>query len=538
MLRDQDVSVLIAGAGPTGLLLACELRRRGVDCLVLEQEPALFSGARGKGLQPRSLEVLEDVGVLDRVLALGGLYPSLRIHRADGIMDRRMDELHDPTPDVPYPNSWMLPQWRTGQLLAERLAELGGRIEFSSPVRDFEPDADRVQVTLGGPDGGTRRIDAQYLIGADGGRSTVRKRLGVGFEGETRPDERMFIADVRVADLDRQYWHVWPHAAEQAPALALCPLAGTDLFQLAMPAEAEATGALDLEGLSSRVAAIAGLRVTDVVWSSLFRPNIRMVSQYRIGRVLLAGDAAHVHSPAGGQGLNTGVQDAYNLGWKLAATLAGAGPELLDSYEAERLPVAAGVLGISTRLHQKNVDGDPDALRRDDPALGQLSLTYRDGPLADDRRSAPGRLRAGDRAPDAPGRRSSGPVRLFDLFRRPSATLLAFDPDAALTAELERCFGDRIGVHAVVPVETGASDFVDVDGQAHRAYDIDPHQPALILVRPDGYVGLAVDLTAGPEAAVTAVSEYLDRIAGPAPVLGARAGVGLGGRFNGRFSER
>ena len=533
MLRDQDVSVLIAGAGPTGLLLACELRRRGVDCLVLEQEPALFSGARGKGLQPRSLEVLEDVGVLDQVLALGGLYPALRIHRADGVMDRRMDELHDPTPDVPYPNAWMLPQWRTGQLLAERLAELGGRIEFSSPVMDFEADADRVQVTLGGPDG-TRRINAQYLIGADGGRSTVRKRLGVGFEGETRPDERTFIADVRVADLDRQYWHVWPHAADQPPALALCPLAGTDTFQLMMPAEADATGALDLAGLSSRVAAIAGLKVTDVVWSSLFRPNIRMVSQYRIGRVLLAGDAAHVHSPAGGQGLNTGVQDAYNLGWKLAATLAGAGPELLDSYEAERLPVAAGVLGISTRLHQKNVDGDPDALRRDDPALGQLSLTYRDGPLADDRRSAPGRLRAGDRAPDAPGRRSSGPVRLFDLFRRPSATLLAFDPDPALTAELERCFGDRIGVHAVVPVETGASDFGDVDGQAHRAYDIDPQQPALILVRPDGYVGLAVDLTAGPEAAVTAVSEYLDRIAGPAPVLGARAGAGLGGRYNER----
>ncbi len=126
--------------------------------------------------------------------------------------------------------------------------------------------------------------------------------------------------------------------------------------------------------LGQLVVDVAGLKLTEVVWSSLFRVNIRLVSQYRVGRVLLAGDAAHVHSPAGGQGLNTGMQDAYNLGWKLAGMLSGADESLIDSYEAERLPVAAEVLGISTRLHQRNIDRDDDAMNRNDPALRQLSL--------------------------------------------------------------------------------------------------------------------------------------------------------------------
>ena len=130
MAPETHLPVLIAGAGPTGLLLAVELRRRGIDCLVVERDPQLFQGARGKGLQPRSLEILEDVGILDQVLELGADYPSLRIHLPNRFLDRRMAEMSDPTPDRPYPNGWMLPQWRTGELLAARLEELGGRIDI------------------------------------------------------------------------------------------------------------------------------------------------------------------------------------------------------------------------------------------------------------------------------------------------------------------------------------------------------------------------------------------------------------------------
>lgn len=202
-----------------------------------------------------------------------------------------------------------------------------------------------------------------------------------------------------------------------------------------------------------------------------------MVDRYRVGNAFLAGDAAHVHSPAGGQGLNTGVQDAVNLGWKLAT----GDDALLDTYEAERLPVAAGVLGISTRLFQRHRDNAEDAMRRDDPALRQLSLNYRHGPLAHDPGTHPGTVRAGDRAPDAP----CGPTRVFDLLRGPHWTLLAFDaPDAELPPQTP-----DLHVHHIsrpdVPTVPGA--IVDVDGHAHEAYDVTT--PSLFLVRPDNYLG-------------------------------------------------
>jgi hypothetical protein len=202
------------------------------------------------------------------------------------------------------------------------------------------------------------------------------------------------------------------------------------------------------------------ITITDVGWTSRFRANIRMASRFRVGNVFLAGDAAHVHSPAGGQGLNTSVQDAYNLGWKLAV----GDDALLETYEAERLPVAADVLGISTVLHQRGVDRDDDAMRRDDRSLRQLSLSYRDGPLAREHRSSPGSVQAGDRAPDAP--LASG-GRIFDLLRGPHQTLLAFDWPGELPT--------GVPAHRV--------------DEARDIYDI--HEPTLVLVRPDNYIGCA-----------------------------------------------
>lgn len=179
------IDVLIVGAGPTGLTLACELARRGVAHRIVERSPRPFDGSRAKGLQPRTLEVLDDLGLVDRVLAAGALYPSLLVHLGgEATHETRMDELHDARPDVPYPNIWMLPQWRTGELLAERLAELGGQVELGVEVTGFTQDADGVTATLS--TGETLR--AGYLVGADGGRSAVRRALGVGSRARpTRP---------------------------------------------------------------------------------------------------------------------------------------------------------------------------------------------------------------------------------------------------------------------------------------------------------------------------------------------------------------
>ncbi|MER5869707.1 FAD-dependent monooxygenase [Streptomyces sp. NPDC002044] len=487
MFTESGFTVLIVGAGPTGLTLAIDLARRGVPFRIVEKSPHPCDGSRGKGIQPRTQEVFEDLGVLGRLQAFGAGYPELLIHRPDGgTTIRRMDAPHAPTPSVPHPNALMIPQWRTGEVLAERLAELGGRVERGVEVTDFTQDGNDVHVTLGTGE----RVTTRYLVGADGGRSTVRRRLGVGFLGETRDAEHMWIADVRLTGLDRAHWHVWPSGAHSV-RLALCPLPGTEDFQLTAPLEGDSVAPahdISLASLQELVDEVeSGVTLTRVGWTSLFRPNIRMVDRYRVGNVFLAGDAAHVHSPAGGQGLNTGVQDAFNLGWKLAA----GDDALLDTYEAERLPVASGVLGISTRLHQAHRENAEDALRRDDPVLRQLSLNYRGGPLTGGPGTEAGRLRAGDRAPDAP----CGPTRVFDLLRGPHWTLLVFDaPDAALPPD-----APGLRVHHIVrpgaPSLPGA--LVDVDGHAHDAYDVTA--PALFLVRPDNYLRSVTSPSAAPD---------------------------------------
>jgi 2-polyprenyl-6-methoxyphenol hydroxylase-like FAD-dependent oxidoreductase len=433
-----DTQVLIVGAGPTGLVLACDLARRGVPVRIIEKAPAFFTGSRGKGLQPRTLEVLDDLGVIDTVLAEAAEYPPIRRY-ADGsvIWEGRMHEPEEPTPEVPYPDILMLPQARTEQLLRDRLAELGGTVERGVELTGFEQDETGVTAILS-----TGPVRAAYLVGADGGRSTVRKRLGVGFEGETYETERMLVGDVRVDGLDRDHWHAWAKPDESW--VALCPLPGTDAFQFVAPVDADTEPALTLATVESLVDN-PELRLHDLTWLSLYRPNIRMVDRFRVGRVFLAGDAAHVHSPAGGQGLNTGIQDAYNLGWKLAL----GGDPLLDTYEEERLPVAADVLGLSTRLHNSRS-------QRRGSETQQLGITYRGASLAAEPWDGP--LQPGDRAPDGP---LPGGTRLFDAFRGPHSTLLA-------TTDISLPHNDMVHVHRV--------------GDAYGA--------TFALVRPDGYLAV------------------------------------------------
>jgi 2-polyprenyl-6-methoxyphenol hydroxylase-like FAD-dependent oxidoreductase len=464
------VQVLIVGAGPTGLVLACDLQRRGIDYRIVEKSPHLFAGSRGKGIQPRTQELLDDLGLIGEVRAAGSDYPALRVHTPAGDQEMRMDELKEPTPAVPYPNTWMLPQWLLGELLAKRLLALGGDVDLGAEVLELTQDADGVAVRIA-YDGVVEEVRADYVVGADGGRSLIRRALGIDFIGETFEEQRLLIADVKLDGLSRDVWHVWPAESGRAMRLALCPLPSTDQFQLTAPlaeggaAEASPTALQDLLD-----AVGSGARLVELGWTSLFRANIRMVERYRSGRVFLAGDAAHVHSPAGGQGLNTGMQDAYNLSWKLAAVLNGADEALLDTYEAERLPVAAEVLGVSSKLHNRAAAGDAQAHRRDDPSLKQLGIGYPDSSLSVEERATPGSVRAGDRAPDA---------GVFNLLRGPHWTLLVFGTSTVPFAALQ----SDLGVH----VEAVTSPV------AREAYGVQ-EGPALFLIRPDGYVGLATDV--------------------------------------------
>ncbi|MEV0049141.1 FAD-dependent monooxygenase [Saccharopolyspora shandongensis] len=462
----MDTRVLIAGAGPTGLTLGIELARRGVGCRIVDAAPEPPRGSRGDGLQPRTLEVFDDLGVLDEVLADGAPPAPIRAH-LDGefVGERRMAEHVEPTPDVPHPNPWVLPQWRTEEILRNRLAQLGVRVEAGTEFLGCRQDSRGVTAELS-----TGPVRAEFLVGADGGRSAVRKSVGIDFAGETDESVRMLLADVRVAGLDPGLGHWFGTATDLTRGIAFTPLPGTDSFQCAAPPPDDPDATLPaLQRLLDEFSGRSDLRLHDLTWSTAWRANMRLARQFRRGRVFLAGDAAHVHPPTGGQGLNTGVQDAYNLGWKLA----DGDHDLLDSYEAERLPVAASVLGISTALLRKHTDGHEDAYRRGTETR-QLDITYRTGPLAHDERAERGRVQAGDRAPDSP---AGDGVRLFDLFRGPHWTLLAFGAEPPET-------GPDVHVHRI--------DRSHVD--AWRAYDV--AAGTLVLVRPDGHIGRITE-TAG-----------------------------------------
>ena len=342
--------ILIVGAGPTGLTLACELALRGVGFRLVDAAEGPFQGSRAKGLQPRTLEVFDRMGIVEEIVAAGHMEMPYRQYTADGGFVDVPRRGVGTRPDVPWPSPLLVPQWRTEAALRGRLQALGGRVEYGVTLADAQSGADGVHATLHTA-AGTISVEADWLVGCDGGRSTVRHLAGLQFLGETNEDMRMLVGDMHVEGVDRGHWHVW--RPPQGGFMALCPLAGTGMFQVQIAIGPKSPDAVTLENFQSLVSRYTGradIRLSEPGWTSLWRANVRMVDHYRAGRLLVAGDAAHVHTPAGGQGMNTGIQDAFNLGWKLAAVQRGADPALLDTYEAERLPVAEHVLGLSTRL--------------------------------------------------------------------------------------------------------------------------------------------------------------------------------------------
>jgi 2-polyprenyl-6-methoxyphenol hydroxylase-like FAD-dependent oxidoreductase len=509
-MKPEDCSVLIAGAGPTGLTLACSLAQRGVPFRIVDKAEVYFNGSRGKGLQPRSLELLDKLGVIDEILAGGRFHLPFRGYDgAKVIGDRDPHQGRFPTPDVPYASPLIIPQWRVEEILRERLQSFGSRVELATELTGFEQDKEQVMATLAHA-GREERVRVSYLVGADGGRSFVRHAMGVGFEGETWASERMLIGDVRVDGLDREHWHSWMN--NDLGWLALCPLPGTDSFQLQAqigPEEPDVPSLDRFQQIVDERTGGLGLRLNSATWMSLYRANVRMVDRYRAGRVFLAGDAAHVHSPAGGQGMNTGIQDALNLGWKLANVVGGARDTLLDSYEEERLPVAAWMLGVTTKLHRDDL-GTKTGDGRRGPETLQLGINYRGSSLALEARKVAGTLRAGDRAPDSPCHLASGePFRLFDAMRGSHFTLLAFDADDPETlVKAAGCQG--METRAYVIAEPGTSHrgktILDPDGHARRIYDVE--RGSLILIRPDGYIGIIADSTS-----IVRVGEYLNSVA-------------------------
>ncbi|MGW5928567.1 FAD-dependent monooxygenase [Streptomyces anulatus] len=534
--------VLIVGAGPTGLVLACDLARRGAAVRIVDRSSAPPRTSRAKGPNPRSLEILDDLGVAEEVLAAGSApLPMLKYRDRRPVAEADPWADSAPSPDARYDRGWLIAQWRLEGILRDRLAGYGVRVEPGREVvglaqgRDEGDEGDGGHVDVTYADGPAGR--ARYVVGCDGAHSSVRKLLGITFEGATAEDQVMVCGDVDLAEgvLDRTRWHQW---FDEDGAVMLCPIPGTRTgwwFQAGPERDGRgrplAPTADGFRRLLAHHTALSGRDLTRAELLSTYRVNVRMADRFRAGRVLLAGDAAHVHAIAGGLGMNTGIQDAFNLSWKLGLVLAGhAGAELLDSYEEERLPVAARTLDLTSERLRATLEairrpggGLDTAITPDTTGLG---VGYRWSSLAAGGRAPqaerPG-PHAGDRAPDAPCADAATGVRtrLHRVFAGPRTTVLGFGPgSAAVLRETADAYGGDAGVrvcrvYAAHEDRAGAAPGAVVDdaGHASAAYGTgasgDTGAGTVVVVRPDHHVGV---LTPADDA--RSVREYLRRLHG------------------------
>ncbi|MEV7187806.1 FAD-dependent monooxygenase [Kitasatospora sp. NPDC093102] len=483
-----DTDVMIAGAGPTGLMLACELRLAGVDVVVVDRLAERTGESRAGGLHARTLEVLDQRGVLEPFLAAGEIQS---VGHFSGLW------LDFDESDSRHPRPLMILQSTVERLLEEWAAELGVRVRWSSEVTGIRQDALGVSVELGTAQPEPATLRARYLVGCDGGRSSVRKLSGIGFPG-TEATMTALLGDVELPDLPEEYIFMRRCPGGHFSVIALEPgwyRVITSEYDHVADRDEPAT----FEQLREALVRLAGTDwgMHSPRWVSRFSDAARQASRYREGRVLLAGDAAHIHYPAGGQGLNVGVQDAVNLGWKLASVVRGRAPvSLLDSYHAERHPVAERVLNNTRAQSALARPGAlTDALR---DVLGSLIMfddvnRYLCGMITalDVRYPVEsGHPLAGLRVPDADLKTADSATRVHELLHAARPVLLDLRGSADLAAVAER-WADRVG-------------YVEARSEQDRwpvpGGDEVP-VPAALLIRPDGHVAWANAVGASPDTA-------------------------------------
>jgi rifampicin monooxygenase len=357
-MGDLMIEVIVTGGGPTGVMLASELRLHGVQAVVLDKETEPTRVVRALGLHARSVEVMDQRGLLERFLALGKQYPVGGFFA--GIPKPSPDRL-----DTAHPYVLGIPQTTVERLLTEHAGELGVEIRRGCELVGLSQDEDGVTAELA--DG--TQLRSRHLVGCDGGPSTVRKLLGVGFPGEPSRVETL-LGEMELTAPPGTLAAVVAEVRKTQLRFGAVPL-GDGVYRIVVPAEGVAEDRLvppTLDEVKQQLRVFAGtdFGVHSPRWLSRFGDATRLAERYRTGRVLLAGDAAHIHPPLGGQGLNLGIQDAFNLGWKLAAEVDGWAPEgLLDSYHTERHPVAADVLdNTRAQMELMSLEPGPQAVRR------------------------------------------------------------------------------------------------------------------------------------------------------------------------------
>ena len=518
---DGETEVLIVGAGPVGLAFALELQRFGVRFRIVEKKAQRSATSKALGLQPRVSEVFAILGMKAEF-------------EARGFSDVRAVNFHSGTKklltialpatlgqagrDACEPRLLIIPQSETEEILERTLEARGHSVERRRELISFDQQPDAVLAVVRSEEGETETIAAQFLVSCEGARSAVRKQGGFSFVGTTMP-MRFLLADVTIDwDLPENEVHVWFHRAGVIGALPFGKQKWRLIIEQAEDANgtpAEVTLGL-IQQLAGQRVACEGMRVRDPVWLSDFRINARMVDRFRDRRIFVAGDAAHIHSPLGGQGIATGIQDASNLAWKLAAVLhEGAPDSLLETYDEERKPVARLVLRGTTAASNLVFGMNPflrfvrerivfpilntDFIqRRLFARVSQLEIRYR-GSLAPNAGNVDVQVRAGDRAPDVLFSDKGARVSLFDLLGKfGMIALLGPSPNNQSLTDSLGALNIRSFVVAPGQLEDVYSDFARLYG-ARGSF--------LYLLRPDGHAGLFQD-----RADPALLAEYLKKM--------------------------
>jgi 2-polyprenyl-6-methoxyphenol hydroxylase-like FAD-dependent oxidoreductase len=514
-----DPDVLIVGAGPTGLSLAISLRQHGISVRIIDRAAAPATVSKALAVWSGSLEALAAMHVVDAFVTAGRRLNALCVGDAGHELARlTIGE----GIDSPYPFPLLLPQSRTEAILTTRLAALGTVVERGSELAGITQDREAVTATIKKTDGSSEQARAGYLVGCDGARSLVRQALDIALEGHTEP-ESFLLGDVKIdgGNLDHRNIYLWWHGGG---TIALFPFEDSIWRIFGKRDEGVAsdqTSLAELQQYADRHGP-PGLRLRDPTWLSVFRINERVAARYHVGRCFIAGDAAHIHSPAGGQGMNTGMQDAVNLAWKLAYVLNGIGdPELLlESYEAERRPIAQEVVKGANQKHHAAFDqgylrhvikdiaisifGNIPAVQRKLQAeLSETEIVYHDGPLValGEPPRRPGRTDVGARARDAvlhDG--ANGAKPLWPFLCRGRHSLLVFE-DAGAPIALEGiadAASDRLDV---VRLDTVA----DAQGSVRERYHM--AGGGWVLIRPDQVVAAR-----GEGSNLATLNRYVDRV--------------------------